>query len=171
MTTLRYVDPSRRPSRLTPLMAKLGTNRIANVISRRIGWKLDPVLLRLTRGRLASTLVIPTAVLETRGARSGEPRTNAVIYLHDGPDRVIIAASHAGQPHNPSWYYNLLAHPDITIGGIPARATVVEDSDEQARLWQLADQVFPAFRTFRTRASETGRVIPLVALIVTPESQ
>lgn len=101
MTTLRYVDPNRRRSRLTPVMAKLGTNRVANIISRRIGWKLDPILLRLSRGRLASTLVIPTAVLETRGARTGAPRRNAVIYFNDGPDRVVIAASHAGQPPQP----------------------------------------------------------------------
>ena len=29
-------------------------------------------------------LVLPTAVLETRGAKSGALRRNAVIYFHDG---------------------------------------------------------------------------------------
>lgn len=169
MSTLRYVDPSREPGTLTQVMAKLGTNRVANVISRRIGWKLDPILLRLSRGRLATTLIIPTAVLETRGARTGALRRNAVIYFHDGPDRVIIAASHAGQPHNPSWYYNLLANPDVTIGDTPARAATVDDPDEQARLWELADRVFPAFREYRTRAGD--RVIPLITLSLTADSQ
>ena len=164
VTTLRYVDPLARRGWLTRVMARLGTNRIANVISRRIGWKLDPFLLRLSRGRLATTLVIPTAVLETRGARTGEPRRNAVIYFHDGSARAVVAASHAGQPHHPSWYYNVLANPVVTIGGVPARAEVVEDPSEQARLWELADRVFPAFEVYRRRARESGREIPLIAL-------
>ena len=163
MTGLRYVDPLARRGWPTRVMARLGTNRVANALSRRVGWKLDPILLRLTRGRLATTLVIPTTVLETRGARTGERRRNAVIYFHDGPARAVVAASHAGQPHNPSWYHNVLADPDVTIGGVPARAEVVEDPSEQARLWELADRVFPAFETYRRRAGESDRVIPLIA--------
>lgn len=168
MTTPRYVDPLKRRSRLTPLMARLGTNPIANIISRRIGWKGDPLLLRLSRGRVSSTLVIPTAVLETRGARTGTHRKNAVIYFNDGPNRVIIAASHAGQPRNPSWYHNLRANPDVVIGGIHTRAAIVDDPTEQARLWQLADRVFPAFNEYRRRARESDRTIPLVALELIP---
>lgn len=164
MDGLRYVDPLARRSRFTPVMARLGSNRIANVISRRIGWRLDPWLLRVSRGRVATTLVIPTAVLETKGARSGERRRNAVIYFNDGPDRAVIAASHAGQPHNPSWYFNVLANPDVVLGGVTAHAQVVNDPDEQQRLWQLADRVFPTFAEFRRRASTTNRKIPLIAL-------
>ena len=40
-----------------------------SLLSRHVSWKLDPILLRLTRGRVSTTLMIPTAVLETRGAR------------------------------------------------------------------------------------------------------
>lgn len=168
MTALRYVDPLARRSRLTPVMARLGANRIANLISRHIGWKLDPWLLRISRGRLATTLVIPTAVLETRGARSGEQRRNAVIYFHDGPGRAIVAASNAGLPHHPSWYHNVLADPDVVIGGVPARADVVEDPSEQDRLWALADRVFPAFPVYRRRSAESDRVIPLITLELHP---
>ena len=38
-------------------------------------------------------------MLETRGARSGAPRRNAVIYFHDG-DRVVVAAS---EPIRQAW--------------------------------------------------------------------
>ncbi len=164
MATLRYVDPLARRSRLTPLMARLGTNRVANVISRRIGWRLDPILLRLTGGRLAMTLVIPTAVLETEGARSGQRRRNAVIYFHDQPDRAIIAASNAGRPRHPDWYYNLRANPKVTLGGLPARAAIVDDPADQERLWALADRVFPAFATYRRSTAVTNLTIPLISL-------
>ncbi len=164
MGQLRFVDPTAPRGRLTSLLARLSTTRVGRAISRTVGWKLDPLLLRVSRGRVATTLVIPSAVLETRGARTGELRRNAVIYFNDGTDRVVIAASNAGQPYQPSWYHNLTANPDVTIGGIAAHATVVEDAGEQQRLWALADNVFPAFSDYRRSAEQADRTIPLIVL-------
>jgi len=121
------------------------------------------LLLRLTRGRLATTLVFPTAVLETTGAKSGAPRRNAIIYFHDG-ERVTIVASNAGSPRHPSWYHNLRARPDVVFGGIPMRAAAVEDEAERERLWRLADRVFPAFASYRRDAARVNRAIPIVQL-------
>ncbi|MEY2446942.1 MAG: hypothetical protein QOH79_418 [Acidimicrobiaceae bacterium] len=144
--------------------AAFALTRVARFISRHVNWKLDPLLLRLTRGRLASTLVFPSAVLETQGARSGTQRRNAIIYFHDG-DRVTVAASKAGDPRHPAWYHNLRAHPDVTFGGIPMRATVVADDAERERLWVLADRVFPAYASYRRDAAKANRTIPLVQLV------
>jgi deazaflavin-dependent oxidoreductase (nitroreductase family) len=141
----------------------VAVSRWARFISRHINWKLDPFLLRVTRGRFATTLVFPTAVLETQGARSGAHRRNAIIYFHDG-DRVTIAASNAGDSRHPGWYHNLRAHPDVTFGGIPMRATVVDDEAERERLWVLADRVFPAFASYRRDAAKVNRIIPVVQL-------
>ena len=71
---LRHVDPTRPPGAIARTYAAFAATRIATFISRHVNWKLDPVLLRATRGRLATTLVFPTAVLETSGARSGARR-------------------------------------------------------------------------------------------------
>jgi deazaflavin-dependent oxidoreductase (nitroreductase family) len=161
---LRHVDPTRRPGVFARAYAALAVTRLARFISRHVSWKLDPVLLRATRGRIASTLMFPAAVLETRGAKSGAWRRNAIIYFYDG-ERVIVAASNAGGPRNPSWYYNLRAHPDVVFGGIAMRATVVEDGTERNRLWQLADNVFPAFGRYRTDGAKVNRVIPFVQLM------
>lgn len=165
MTALRRVNPAPTPALMARVMARIGTTRAARLISRRIGWKLDPILLRLTGNRVASTVVIPTAVLETRGARSGKRRRNAVIYFHDA-DRVIIAASNAGADHNPAWYHNVLADPDVTFGGARMHAQVVEDPAERERLWSLADRVFPGFAVYRRDADGAGRRIPLISLTV-----
>ena len=160
--SLRRIDASRPPGLSRRAYAWLATTRGVLFLSRHLSWKLDPVLLRLTRGRLSSTLMIATAVLETRGARSGALRRNAVIYWRDG-DAAVIAASHGGRPGNPSWYYNLLADPNVVFGGARMRAVVV-DAAETDRLWQLGDRVFPAFPSYRRRASEAGRTIPLIRL-------
>jgi deazaflavin-dependent oxidoreductase (nitroreductase family) len=160
---LRHVDASRPSRRFARVYAAFAASRFARFVSRHVNWRLDPILLRVTRGRFASTLVFPTAVLETTGARSGARRRNAIIYFHDG-DRVTIVASNAGSPKHPAWYHNLRAHPDVVFGGVPMRATVVEDAAERERLWVLADRVFPAYARFRREAAEVKRTIPIVQL-------
>ena len=167
MAAFRIGDPCRGPGRFGRAYAALAATRGARFISRHVNWKLDLLLLRVSRGRFASTLVFPTAVLETRGARTGKLRRNAVIYFADS-DRITIAASHAGSPRNPGWYYNLIAHPQVTIGGVPMRATVVDEA-EHDRLWAVGDRTFPAFRRYRRDAAASGRTIPLIQL--TPESR
>jgi deazaflavin-dependent oxidoreductase (nitroreductase family) len=160
---LRYVDPTRPPGLVKRGYAAFATSRLARFISRHLGWKLDPLLLRATRSRLATTLVFPTAVLETRGARSGARRRNAIIYFHDA-ERVTIVASNAGSSKHPAWYHNLRADADVIFGGTPMRATVVDDEAERQRLWRLADRVFPAFATYRRDAAKADRTIPIIQL-------
>ena len=160
---LRRVDPTRRAGPVARGVAWLSASRAGRWLSRHILWKLDPVLLRLSRGRLGLSLMIRTALLETRGVRTGSVRRNAVIYFHDSDD-VIIAASRLGDSRHPAWFHNLRAHPDVTFGGVPMHATVVTDEAERARLWRLADNVFPPFATYRRDAARGGRTIPIVRL-------
>ena len=131
--------------------------------SKKVVWKLDPFLMRVSRGRLGMGLGLPTALLETRGARTGQLRRNGVIYFHDG-ERATIIASKLGLPDDPAWYHNLRAHPDVTLGGQPFRAEVIDDQSERARLWDLADRVFPPYAAYRQRADRVGRTIPIVRL-------
>ena len=98
--------------------AAVSATRLGRVLSAKIVWQVDPYLLQATRGRVGMGLVLPTALLETRGAKSGELRRSAVIYFHDG-DRVTIVASKAGATKHPAWFHNLQAHPDVTFGGSP----------------------------------------------------
>jgi deazaflavin-dependent oxidoreductase (nitroreductase family) len=160
---LRVVDPNRPLGVIARAYAAFAATRFARFISRHVSWKIDPLLLRVTRGRFATTLMFPTALLETDGATTGARRRNAVIYFQDG-DRVTIAASNAGSSRHPAWYHNLRAHPDVTFAGIPMRARVVDDEAERRRLWVLADRVFPAFARYRRDAAKVNRTIPIVQL-------
>jgi deazaflavin-dependent oxidoreductase (nitroreductase family) len=130
----------------------------------KLAWRLDPHLLRLTKGRVSCGWPLAAALLETRGARTGRTRRNATLYFHDG-ERVTIVASLRGWPRNPAWYHNLRRHPDVVFGGNPFRAEIVEDDSERRRLWELADRVYPQYADFRERARAAGRVIPIVRLI------
>src|SRR5688500_12682594 len=67
-------------------------------------------------------------LLHTKGAKSGLPRTNPLVYLPDG-DRYVVIASKGGAPTHPDWYFNLLADPNVEIEvstgtRIPVRASV-----------------------------------------------
>ncbi len=161
---LRYVDPLAPRGWLYRAYARLVGTRAAGLVSRRVGWRLDPYLIRLTGGRLGAGLMLPTAVLETRGARSGRLRRNALIYFHDG-DRVTVVASKLGLPEHPSWFHNARHNPDVTFGGQPFRAEVIDDECSRARLWELADRVFPPYAAYRERAARAGRNIPIVQLV------
>lgn len=114
----------------------------------------------VTSGPLAGRTL---GVLTTNGAKTGEPRTAIVTWTRDG-DRYMIAATKNGAPTNPSWYQNLVAHPDATFeaGGatVPVRATVTEGAERQG-LWDLHVSAHPEFARY---PAMTDRVIPVVVL-------
>jgi deazaflavin-dependent oxidoreductase (nitroreductase family) len=161
---LPYVDPYKRRGRLYLTVARLSATKAGAWFSVNVAWKLDPFLLRLTGGRFSTAGPLATALLESRGARTGRQRRNATLYFHDG-ERVTIIASKRGWPEHPAWYYNLRKHPEIVYGGLPFRAELVEDEAERRRLWELADRVFPEYADYRERAAEAGRMIPIFQLL------
>jgi deazaflavin-dependent oxidoreductase (nitroreductase family) len=161
---LRHVDPRARRGRLYYGVCRFSVTRLGAWLAVRIFWKLDPVLLTLTGGRLASTWPIRSALLETVGARTGRRRRTATLYFDDG-DRVILVAALRGWPRNPAWFYNLRKHPEVSFGGLPFRAEVVEEEQDRQRLWALAERIYPPYADFREDAKRTGREIPLVRLV------
>ncbi len=162
--TLKRVDPTRPRGRLFRAYSWLfATTRPAIWFARKVLWKVDPVLLRLTGGRVSVGPALPTLLLETTGARSRQPRRHAVIYFHDGDD-VIVVASKFGDLEHPAWFHNARANPDVRVNGRPFRADPVEDVTERDRLWALADNVLPAYATYRERAARSGRTIPILRL-------
>jgi deazaflavin-dependent oxidoreductase (nitroreductase family) len=159
---LAYVDPEAERGFLYRGYAALVGTRAMDWISRALAWRLDPILMRLSGGRLRFGLLLPTALLETRGARTGALRRNGVIYFHDG-DRVVVVASKLGAATS-RLAPQLRSNPLVRLGGRPFRAEVITDDAERARLWDLADRVFPPYATYRVRAATAGRVIPIVCL-------
>jgi deazaflavin-dependent oxidoreductase (nitroreductase family) len=105
----------------------------------------------------------PTLLLTTTGRRSGEPRTQALIFARDGDDYLVVA-SMGGAPKHPSWYLNLTADPDAQIqvkgNHVRVRAHTASD-DEKPRLWRIVNEVWPNYDVYQTR---TDRAIPVVVL-------
>ncbi len=111
-------------------------------------------------GRFADRTLL---LLHTIGAKSGQERVNPVAYIKDG-DRYVIIASKGGAPTNPDWYYNILAHPLVTVEvgteRFQARAEVPPEP-ERARLYNKMVEVNPGFADYQKK---TTRVIPVITL-------
>jgi deazaflavin-dependent oxidoreductase (nitroreductase family) len=162
-TRLKHVDPNRPRGLFNRAYAALANTRLGRFMSVKVVWKLDPYLMRATGGRLGMGLLMPTALLETRGAKSGALRRNVVIYFHDG-ERVTIVASKLGYAKHPAWFHNLRSHPEVTFGGVPMHAEVVSEEAERHRLWELADNIFAPYASYRREAAKANRTIPIVQL-------
>jgi deazaflavin-dependent oxidoreductase (nitroreductase family) len=160
---LRHVNPTARRGPLYRLFARFSGTRAMGWFSRLVAWHIDPLLLRLTGSRVGFAGVLPSALLETTGAKTGAHRANGVIYFHDGADPIVVA-SKLGLAKHPAWFHNLRANPEVRLGGEAFRAEVVADATERERLWALADRVFPPFANYRARAAAAGRTIPIVRL-------
>jgi len=105
----------------------------------------------------------PMVLISTTGAKSGQRRTNPLVYTTDG-DRVVVVASKGGAPSNPDWYYNLKANPDVTveIGEETFEATAEEvTGDERDRLFNAQADVMPGFKEYEAK---TTRRIPVFVL-------
>lgn len=102
-------------------------------------------------------------LLTHKGARSGQTRTNPLVYLEDG-DRYLIFASKGGASTNPDWYHNLLANPDVTIevGTEKFDTTAAElKGEERDRLFKKNAELRPQFGQYQ---ENTSRTIPVIAL-------
>lgn len=102
-------------------------------------------------------------LLHTTGAKSGQPRINPVAYIKDG-DRLIVAASKAGMPTNPDWFYNLVANSavEVEVGAERFSAqAVVAAEPERTRLYRNMAEQYPGFAEYEHK---TSRVIPVVVL-------
>lgn len=126
---------------------------------------LERVLAAVTRGRVqVSAILVPSLVLHTVGARSGQPRDAVLMYTPDGHGRAIVAGSNFADGRHPAWSSNLLAHPDasITVRGKNMRvhASRVPD-DERDAVWARIERQWPGYRAYER---ESGRVVRLFRL-------
>jgi deazaflavin-dependent oxidoreductase (nitroreductase family) len=102
-------------------------------------------------------------LLTTTGRRSGDERTTPLVYAeHEGG--YVVVASRGGFDHNPAWYLNLVADPEVEVQVLadrfPARARTATGA-ERSRLWKLASDGWPAYNDYQAK---TDRELPVVVL-------
>jgi deazaflavin-dependent oxidoreductase (nitroreductase family) len=129
-------------------------------------WRGHKWLYRISGGRLGrSTLGMPTLMLYTTGRKSGQERSNMLMYVRSGDDYVVVG-SNAGELTHPAWWLNLQANPTtrINVDGQTMAVTAREaQGEERQRLWKA---VVEADRSYAEYEQRTARRIPVVVLEV-----
>jgi len=145
----------------------LSSTPAGGVLVRAYASRLDPILYKMSGGRLTSAgpQVIPQLVLTTTGRKSGKERAVQLGYAEDGDD-VLVVASNLGGTNHPAWSYNLDANPRAKIQlGSEKRdivATRLTDS-EKAILWPKIADTLPQMKTYVKRTERNIKVYRLTA--------
>jgi deazaflavin-dependent oxidoreductase (nitroreductase family) len=125
------------------------------------------MLYERSGGRVGHRLLgTPTLLLRTTGRRSGAQRTNALVYLADDGNYVVVA-SKGGDDHPPAWLLNLAAEPSVEVQlgreRRPATARVLGPDDaDYERLWRQVNENNSG--RYDGYQAKTERRIPLVVL-------
>ncbi len=124
---------------------------------------VDRPLMRISRGRVRLSFVIPVLLLRCRGARTGLVREVPLLYVPDG-DAVVLVASNGGKHRAPGWCFNLRAAPDVECvlaGRVFGYHAEELDGERYAQAWGRAVDLYPGYERY---AERSGRVIALFQL-------
>ena len=161
MAQMPAVDPTRPPSSFKRRMTSVALSRPGTWFYMNVASRLDPWLIRATRGRIDSGMgMVPIVLLTARGARSGVERTVPLLYFTEQDD-VILMASSFGRPRYPAWYHNLKANPEVRLhrrgqtGSYVAREVADAERD---RLYGLATQLYRGYGVYEGRVAGVRRV-------------
>jgi len=127
---------------------------------------MDRLLSRLTGGRVVlSGSLVPSLVLETTGARTGQRRTTPLACLPEDDGSFLVVGSNFGRDSHPAWTANLIANPDATVthrGRTTAVRAVRLSPEEKAEVWPRLTAVWPNYDRYTEVSGRDLRVFRLV---------
>jgi F420H(2)-dependent quinone reductase len=131
--------------------------------------RVHETLYKATDGRVGHKMLgVPCLLLRTTGRRSGQTRTNGLVYAPDGRDYVVVA-SKGGADQHPAWFHNLKANPEVEIQigreRQKAETRILGPSDpDYDRLWKIVNE--NNGDRYTAYQEKTDRPIPVV--VITP---
>jgi deazaflavin-dependent oxidoreductase (nitroreductase family) len=129
---------------------------------------LDRAVYRASKGRATFTswlTGLPVLQLTTTGAKSGVRRTIPLVAIPDG-DAFVVIASNFGQQRHPAWYYNIKAHPEVTISFEGRTREMIArelTGEERDRWYGKGIEIYPGWTSYRERTA-AHRQIPVIEL-------
>jgi deazaflavin-dependent oxidoreductase (nitroreductase family) len=129
--------------------------------------KVHERIYKASDGRVGHKMIgVPTLLLRTTGRKSGQTRTNALVYAKDGNDMLVVA-SNGGSDRPPGWLFNVEANADVEVqvgrqrAPATARALRPDDPDYE-RLWKIVNENNKD--RYNGYKKMTDRPIPIVVL-------
>jgi deazaflavin-dependent oxidoreductase (nitroreductase family) len=126
---------------------------------------VDRLLNRMTGGRLLlAGALLPSLVLTTTGAKSGQPRAAPLACLPQEDGSFLVVGSNFGREHHPAWTGNLLKTPSARV--MYRGRTFDVDShllspDDKAAAWPELTRAWPTFDRYVEVSGRDLRVFQL----------
>ena len=147
---------NRKPNAVQRFFHRVVSLEPVSKLLSRILQPMDELALFITRGKhTVAELLLPTIVVETIGARSGQTRVHPLGGFLDG-DKYILVGTNFGSKHHPAWVHNLRAHPECvvhahaTTGNYFAREV---EGEPREKYRQLAISYYHAYEIYEQRAA------------------
>jgi deazaflavin-dependent oxidoreductase (nitroreductase family) len=157
--------PVRLDSRLGRLVQRAAQTSSFQPVALKLAPRMDKAVNRLSRGRFTVTsLIVPTLMLTTTGAKSGQPRTTPLATMPDGDDTFYVVGSNFGTDKHPAWTANLLKNPRarVTYAGRTSDAEAHPLTDEEkGAIWPRLTEVWPTYDTYVAKTDRNLRVFRL----------
>jgi deazaflavin-dependent oxidoreductase (nitroreductase family) len=156
--------PAKIDSRLGKIVVKASGSKAFRAIGPTIVPHVDRLLHKVSGGRIIlSGGMLPSMVLTTTGAKSGQRRTTPLATKPEGEGWFVVG-SNFGRDNHPAWTANLIANPDAEVS-FKARRTPVRahllSTEEKAELWPRLVKFWPNYDVYTERSGRDLRVFRL----------
>lgn len=146
------------------LVQKVAGSRTFARVAPPIVTPLDRFVHRISGGKLMmSRGLLPTLMLTTTGARTGQARTVPLACIPDG-DAIYLVGSNFGREKHPAWSGNLLKTPRarVSFEGEEFDVDAHRLSDEEkAEVWPKLTAAWPNYDLYVERSGRNIRVFRL----------
>lgn len=125
-------------------------------------WVREQTERIIAQGTTDGVEVLDRAIVlfTTTGAQSGKKRFVPLMRVEENGVYAMVA-SKGGDPKHPSWYFNVVANPEVTVqdGDKVSTGTARQiEGDEREHWWKLAVEAYPPYAEYQTK---TTRQIPV----------
>ncbi len=148
-----------------PLFQRISGARWFSKVGPKIVPPLDRALFKLSKGKfLMGQSLVPSLLLTTTGAVSGEPRQAPLACMPEAGGTWIVVGSNFGREKHPAWTGNLIKQPKAQVSyrgrSVPVTAKLLEDQ-EREDIWAELLKVWPVYDKYVERVDRELRVFRL----------
>ena len=148
-----------------PLFQRISGARWFSKVGPKIVPPLDRALFKLSKGKfLMGQSLVPSLVLTTTGAVSGEPRQAPLACMPEPAGTWIVVGSNFGREKHPAWTGNLLKQPAAQVSyrgrTTPVTAAMLE-GEARAAIWPELLKVWPVYDKYVERVDRELRIFRL----------
>ncbi|MFI6520496.1 nitroreductase/quinone reductase family protein [Spirillospora sp. NPDC050679] len=157
--------PSLAQRTFGPLMQRVSGARWFSKVGPKVVPPLDRVLHKATGGRfLLGQALVPSLVLTTTGAVSGQARRTPLACLPEKDGSWVVVGSNFGREKHPAWTGNLIKTPEAEVSfrgrATPVTARLLDDA-ERAEVWPRLLEVWPVYDRYVERVERQLRIFRL----------